>query len=229
MKQRLRAMMILIVLGCIVYELGVEFRHIPAFLYTQWWKTTIWMEAFAFIAIGAFLEKNIHRQKWITRFPLIIPVVLLIMVGVYRLSGIRPLKPDYMFPWSTAKSDEVDIALQAAQTTPENAVFIAPVEFTAFRWYSKRSLYVDYKAMIHQEAFLKEWYKRMKEIYQYGEEEEAAGFDLHNFSFYLLDEPSPLSYEFWKKLGITHIISTNPTIKDLTLVAHNGRYAIYKL
>ena len=134
-----------------------------------------------------------------------------------------------MFPWTTAKSDEVDIALQAAQTTPESAVFIAPVEFTAFRWYSKRSLYVDYKAMIHQEAFLKEWYKRMKEIYQFGEEEEDAGFDLHNFSFYLLDEPSPLSYEFWKKLGITHIISTNPNIKDLTLVAKNGRYAIYQL
>lgn len=229
MKQRLRAMMILIVLGCMVYEFGVEFKHIPAFLYTQWWKTTIWLEAFAFVALGAFFEKNIHRQKWITRFPLVIPLCLLLVVGIYRFSGIRPLKPDYMLPWTTTKSDEVDIALQASKTTPENAVFIAPIEFTAFRWYSKRSLYIDYKAMIHQEAFLKEWYKRLKEIYQYSEKEEEAGFDLHNFSYYLLDEPSPLSYEFWKKLGITHIISTNPKIKDLKLIAKNGRYAIYQL
>jgi hypothetical protein len=150
-------------------------------------------------------------------------------VSTYRLSGIRSSSPDYQFPWSTKKSDEVDISEQAAKLTPENSVFIVPIEFTAFRWYSKRSLYVDYKAMIHQEAFLNEWYKRIQAIYQFGEEEQLGGFDLHNFSFYLLDDPSPMSFEFWRKLGITHIISTNPKIKDLTLVGQNGKYAIYKL
>jgi hypothetical protein len=229
MKQRLRAMIILIIVGCIIYEIGVEYYHLPIFLYTQWWKTTIWMEAFAFVAIGAWLEKNITHPKVVTRFPYIVPVILLAMVSIYRLSGIRSTKPDYMFPWTTTKSDEVEISEQAATHTPENAVFITPIEFTAFRWYSKRSLYVDYKAMVHQEAFLKEWYKRIQNIYQFGEEEQKGGFDLHNFSFYLLDDPSPMSFEYWKKLGITHIVSTNLAIKDLTLVAKNGKYAIYKL
>ena len=229
MKQRLRAMMILIIAGCIVYEIGVEYFYHPIFLYTQWWKTTIWMEAFAFVAIGAVIEKNFQNVKLINRFPFIIPVALLILVSVYRLSGIRSSSPDYQFPWSSKKSDEVDISEQASKLTPENSVFIVPIEFTAFRWYSKRSLYIDYKAMIHQEAFLKEWYKRIQNIYQFGEEEAKGGFDLHNFSFYLLDDPSPMSFEYWRKLGITHIVSTNPNIKDLTLVGHNRKYAIYKL
>jgi len=134
-----------------------------------------------------------------------------------------------MLPWTQVKSEEVEIAQMAADSTSENAVFIVPVEFTAFRWYSKRSLYVDYKAMVHQEIFLKEWYKRMQDIYQFGAEESKAGFDLHNFSFYLLDDPSPLSFEYWKKLGITHIISTNPKVKDLKLVGKKGKYVIYEL
>jgi len=229
MKQRLRAMMILIVVGCLVYEIGVEYYHVPIFLYTQWWKTTIWMEAFAFVAIGSWLFKNITNQNLITRFPFIVPIALLLLVSMYRFSGIRKYHPDYMLPWVTTKSDEVDISEQASKLTPENAVFITPIEFTAFRWYSQRSLYVDYKAMVHQEAFLKEWYKRIQNIYQFGEEEEKGGFDLDNFSFYLLDDPSPMSFEYWKKLGITHIVSTNLAIKDLTLVAKNGKYAIYKL
>ncbi|HEX5112221.1 MAG TPA: hypothetical protein VFV79_05205, partial [Saprospiraceae bacterium] len=100
MKQRLRAMMIMIVLGCIVYEVGVEYFHKPVFLYTQWWKTTIWMEAFAFIAFGTFLEKTFVHQKLINRFSWALPVILLLLVGVYRFSGIRSSKPDYMLPWA---------------------------------------------------------------------------------------------------------------------------------
>ncbi len=229
MKQRLKWMMILIVAGCVVYEVGVEYFHNAYFLYTQWWKTTIWMEAFAFLALGTQLEKNFSGKNLVTRFPFAIPILMLLLVGAYRFSGIRKSCPDYMLPWSKSISDEVDISEQALKTTPENAVFIVPVEFSAFRWYSKRSLYVDYKAMIHQEAFLKEWYKRIQNIYQFNEEEENAGFDLHNFSFYLLDEPSTMSFEYWRKIGITHIVSTNQHILDLDLVAHNDKFAIYKL
>jgi hypothetical protein len=228
-KERLRWFIVLILLGCVLYEFGTEYAHIPFVLYTQWWKTTIWLEAFAFIGMVMYFEKYFTGDNFLKRFPHLLPLILLVLVSVYRFSGIRKSKPDYMFPWSTSHSREVDISIQASQLTPENAVFIVPIEFTAFRWYSRRSEYVDYKSMIHQQAFLKEWYARIQSIYQFGEEEKEGGFDIHNFSFYLLHDPSPMSVEYWKKIGITHIISTNLDVKELSLVAQNGQYAIYKL
>ncbi|HJW31340.1 MAG TPA: DUF6798 domain-containing protein [Saprospiraceae bacterium] len=212
-----------------MYEIGVEKFHLMSMLYTQWWKTTIWMEAFAFVAIGYHLERLFSAKSFVVRYPVLALLGLLAFASVVKLSGIRPSKPPYMFPWSGQHSEEVDISIQANASTPENALFIVPVEFTAFRWYSKRSTYIDYKAMLHQETFLKDWYDRMQSIYQYGIKEKEGGFDLHHFSQYLLEDPSPLSIEYWKKLGITHIISTNLDLKTLTQVAHNGQFAIYKL
>lgn len=228
-KQRLLWFIILILFGCLVYELGVEYFQFTSILYTQWWKTTIWMESFAFIAISYHLEKSATRLKFLYRYPFLILFGLLLMVSAFRLSDIRPVKPDYMFPWTKKNSAEVDISIKAGEVTAPDALFIVPIEFTAFRWYSKRSTYVDWKAMLHQETFLKDWYARINSIYQYGIPEKEGGFDIHNFSRYLLEDPSSMSIEFWKKLGITHIISTNTGIKGMSPIASNGQFAIYKL
>ena len=228
-KQRMRWFMVTIVFGCIVYTIGVEHYRQPAFLYTQWWKTTIWLEAFAFIAFTIYLEKGYSLPKIFSKFQLAVPILILGVVCVYRLSGYMGEKPTYMFPWSTFKSDEVEISEQAGQLTPENAVYIIPVEFTAFRWYSKRSTYVDYKAMLHQQDFLEDWYKRIQNIYAYSLKEKQGGFDIHIFSKSLLEEPTSISIDFWRSLGITHIISTAPEIKALKQVGKNNTYFIYSL
>lgn len=228
-KKRLKWFMIAIVLGCILYTVGVESYRLPYALYTQWWKTTIWLEAFVFIAIAVSLEKSYPNPRFFTKYIMAVPVTLFLLIGVYRLSGWFGSSPEYMMPWATAKNDEVDISEQAASLTPEDAVFIVPIDFTAFRWYSKRSLYVDYKALFHQEEFLKEWSTRIENIYAYGLKEKQGGFDIHVFSKTLLEEPSLISTDYWKKLGITHILSTSPDIKTLKLVYSNKTYSIYSL
>jgi hypothetical protein len=221
--------MITIVLGCIVYTIGVESYRLPVALYTQWWKTTIWLEAFFFIALAVSLEKYSPSPKIFTRYTMLVPVAILILVCIYRLSGWFGEKPEYMLPWSTVKNDAVDISEKAAALTPEDAVFIVPIDFSAFRWYSKRSLYVDYKALFHQEDFLREWSRRIENIYAYGLKEKQGGFDIHVFSKTLLEEPSLISTDYWKKLGITHILSTSPNIKTLKLLYSNNTYSIYSL
>jgi hypothetical protein len=205
----------------------VEWRHFPVILYTQWWKTTLWLEVFAFIALGAYFDKELRRNKWYIRGQIVLPILFMAAVGFYRLSGKFPHAIQYMFPWNTEKSDEVDIAEQARELTSHDALFIIPIEMTAFRWYSKRNLYVDYKAMLHQESFLYDWYKRLQEVYQFGIREKEGGFEIHNFSFYLLDEPSPLSIEQWKRMGITHIISTRAGLKGFDLLGSNDTYFLY--
>jgi len=155
--------------------------------------------------------------------------LILLVVCAYRLNGHIGTKPEYTLPWTTTISDEVDISEQAGKLTPDSAVFIIPVDFTAFRWYSKRSTYVDYKAMFHQEEFLTEWYQRIQNIYAYSLKEKEAGFDIHIFSASLLEEPSSISIDYWRSIGITHIISTASEIKTLKIVGQNGTYFIYSL
>ena len=228
-KEKLRWFFLTAILGCILYEIGVELYQWPIALYTQWWKTTIWIETFAFIALGVYLERLVGSRRILNKYPILIPILFVIAVWVYRLSGLFSYTPEYMFPWAKTLSPEVDISLKAREVTGEDALFILPIQLTAFRWYSKRSNYVDYKAMLHQERFLKEWYARIGNIYQYGIEEQKAGFDIRNFSRYLFEEPSHMSLGYWKKLGITHFISTAPALLDVDLVAHNGKYYIYRL
>lgn len=228
-KMRLKWFILTILLGCIVYTIGIEsFRH-PLALYTQWWKSTIWLEAFAFIAVFVTLEKGSPKPKIFTKFTMVVPIIILLSVCVYRFSGWFGDKPEYMLPWSTIQSDEVDVSLKADTLTPANAVFIVPVGFSAFRWYSKRSLYVDYKALFHQDKFLREWYLRIENIYAYGLKEKQAGFDINVFSTSLLEEPSMISTDYWRKLGITHILSTSPDIKTLNKLYSNKTYSIYSL
>ncbi len=228
-KERLRWMILLILAGCVLYTVGVEKYRLPEALYTQWWKTTIWLEAFAFIAIVVSFDKWNGVPKWMTRYTFAVPILLLVLISFYRLTGWFGSKPEYVMPWSHHVSDAIDISQQAEKVTAQDAVFIVPIDFTAFRWYSKRSLYVDYKAMLHQEKFLHEWYKRIENIYAYGLKEKKGGFDIHVFSTALLEEPSLISRDYWKSLGIGYIISTAHDIKSLELVARNDTYAIYKL
>ena len=72
---------------------------------------------------------------------------------LYRFSGIKKHQIPYMIPLTNWSSPEVEISVMANQHTPDTSLFIIPPELTAFRWYSKRSNYIDYKAMLHNEAF----------------------------------------------------------------------------
>jgi hypothetical protein len=228
-KERLKWLVGLVMIGGVIYWIGVEKYRVPIILYTQWFKTTIWLEALACIMIAIGLEKLTFWPKAIFKYSALVSVVFLVLIGVYRLSGWFGGKPDYIFPWNATTNDAIDVSLKAAERTPEDAVFIVPVDFTAFRWYAKRSLYVDYKAMLHQEAFLKDWYDRIGRIYAYGLKEKQGGFDIRVFSKELFDHPTLISIDFWKSQGITHIISSSREITSMQKIYENKSYTIYKL
>lgn len=228
-KGKMKWVFITIVVGCVGYEIGVEILRWPIILYTQWWKTTIWMEAFAFVAIFARIEKIKFLNNLSRRMSLSIPLLLLAFVCVYRLFGLFGTKPDYMFPWTTIKSTEVDISEMANTLTPVDAVFIVPPDLTAFRWYSKRSLYVDYKAMIHNETFLKDWYERIGSIYDYDLESKKSGVKFSWQAGEILSSPSAEMIAKWKNSGITHLISPVSYIDGLEQVGFNHSFSIFKI
>jgi hypothetical protein len=45
----------------------------------------------------------------------------------------------------------------------------------------------------------------------------------------LLEEPTLISTDYWRSLGITHIVSTSAEIKSLKQVYTNPTYSIYSL
>ncbi|MEP6795225.1 MAG: DUF6798 domain-containing protein [Saprospiraceae bacterium] len=226
---KLKWIFITIVIGCVGYEVGVELWRWPIILYTQWWKTTIWMEAFAFVAVFALIEKIDFLHHLSRRMNLLIPLLLLTFVCIYRLSGLFGAKPDYMFPWTTLKTEDVEISEMAKQLTPENSVFIVPPDLTAFRWYSKRSLYVDYKAMIHNETFLKDWYERIGSVYDYDLESKKSGVDFSLQAAEILSSPSSEMIAKWKNSGITHLISSAASIHGLELIWQNHGFSLFKI
>ncbi|MEP6647069.1 MAG: DUF6798 domain-containing protein [Saprospiraceae bacterium] len=226
---KLRYAFLAIVACCGIYEIGVEIFRLPLVLYTQWWKTTIWVEAFAFVAIISYLEKVDFINVFSKKLSLILPALLLAFVCFYRLSGSFGAKPDYMFPWSSSISDEVAISKMAFAKTPESAVFIVPPDLTAFRWYSKRSSYVDYKAMIHTEAFLKEWYERIGNVYDYNLASKKIGVNFSEQAERLLSSLSSERIEQWKSMGITHIISPVANLPNLLLIGKNDSFGLYQI
>lgn len=227
-KEKLRWFFIIGFAGCIVYEIGVEIINSPSILYTQWWKTTIWTEAFAFIAIIRLIEKKIPYLERDHSLSFLIPVSLLLLIAVYRLSGIFGEKPLYLLPGVKKITDEIDISIKAEKLTPAGSLFIIPTEISAFRWYSKRDNHIDYKAMIHNEAFLTDWYDRMKSIYKYDLTNKEAGLRIHDVSKQVLNNPATESLSEWEQEGIDYIITTSE-IPRAELVSNNRSYFLYKI
>src|SRR5690606_31723375 len=126
------------------------------------------------IAIARMAERLTYYYKFFRHAGLLVPVLFVALAGLYRHNQPAERRPAYMLPWISTEDAEVRISRRAAELTPVDAVFVVPYSFTAFRWYAQRSLYVDYKAMLHQQPFLGEWYARIQAIYQYGKTEQEA-------------------------------------------------------
>lgn len=228
-KGKLKWFALLIIAGCGLYEIGVEFFRSPLFLYTQWWKTTIWIEALGIVALVGFLETGFYLKEKFRAYPLLIPIVILFLISIYRLTGISGPIPVYMSPFPVQQNDHVEIALEAKRITNDGAVFIVPPELSAFRWYSKRNTFVDHKALFHQEDFLMEWYNRIQLVFHYDLSQKRSGISFEKRAGELLSHPDNKVVSEWKALGITHIISPNPDLQGFTLLGSNPSYSIYKL
>ncbi len=228
-KGKLRWMFGTILFGILVYEIGVEYIRSPLILYTQWWKTSIWIEAFAFIAVFSFFEEKLKLENKFARFSFVFPLLLLAALAIYRLSGIFSVMPEYSAPLSYKSGDGVDISQKAKVLTPDTALFVIPHELTAFRWYSHRSNYVDWKAMLHNETFLFDWYSRIGRVYGYDIPLQVAGNTMSEVANLQNEPPGSETIALWRSLGITHFISKMKPVDGFQPLGSNLTYRIYAI
>ncbi len=230
---------VLALLGLLIYTIGVEVFEISVIVSSQWFKTTIWLKSFSVIAFVAFLENKIsffRRESfskvgvWGVRFLGVFSFVMLLNpISIFKNKAydFTFLPKKYQTGWS-ADSD-IEISKIAKATTPKDALFIIPASNTHFKFYSERSTYIDYKAVIHRKSVIPIWLERIKAIYGIDVETRRSGQD-----------NVMKGNEFFRNLSITDLTKLSEkgigyllTFKDVVLpfdkIGENADYVIYKL
>lgn len=223
---------LIIAFGLVIYSIGIFIFQSTLVLSTQWFKTTIWLEFFALIAVTSFIENklNVLKKEYFNK---VILSTLLILSSIFWIAIIYGVpyfqnKP-YQFKYGMNLTQEEEIGLLAKQNTPKEAVFIYPLEFTGFKFYSERSIYIDFKSVVHRKDVLGNWYDRIKFIYGIDIDTRRAREDLfikarQNYS--IIDK---LKIVDLKNKGIDYIVQYNNVKMELPLIAKNDEYSIYKI
>ena len=161
----------IIMLYCLLYYIGLEGMHQYWLGKTQWFKSTMWINAFCsmFIAIGLseMIFKNSNEDKIIKYGRVLssigIPVLLFIILNSSMIP-IAKLQGRYMI--GNYKKSDLTLMHEwiATNIDKDKTILTYPSDFS-FACEAKRSMPIGYKAIIHEPYFMIPWYERYKDIY----------------------------------------------------------------
>ena len=223
---------IVIIAGLMLYLAGVEIFRIKMILNSQWFKTTIWLELFSLIAVFSYLERKILKEyvKRIELPGLITIVFLSLVTGGMMLAGMEYFKQKHHeFFYGMNLTYEEKAGLDIKDKIPESAIIIYPVEFTGFKIYSEKNVYVDFKSTVHRESALVEWYKRIGEVYGIGIEDRKPGKDLFELARENYKHISISKLNGLYKKGVRYMVQYPDVQIDLPLIYDNSYFKVYKL
>jgi hypothetical protein len=218
--------------GILVYMIGIYILKQPVFLSTQWFATTIWLEMFSVIGIMAYFENKIlFLLKKAGEKQIIIGLSTLAMIGIILIMPqFRLFKnKSYHFFCFENKSPSQNIALQAKMWTDKNAIFVIPFENTDFKYWSERSVFVDYKSIAHQKAALSEWYERIQKIYGVGFDDYRKKLNINDLANQNWLAKSEKDFLNLKKEGVTHVLTFKKHRLNLPILLENEDWIIYKM
>ena len=230
---------VLSLLGTIVYTLGVEVFQNPSIMAAQWFKTTIWLKAFSFIAVFAMLEKFLPTNL-ISFFDKKIKFGLLILSIFSIYTILNPFSRFNAFPYDlpffqnlptemVEKNAEINIAELAKEKTSKDALFIIPIGNTHFKYYAERSTYIDYKAVIHRKSVIPIWYQRVQEVYGINIQTRQSGKNIDAVANDFYKKRTIQDLEVFAKKGINYWMTFKEVDLPLEKIAENEKYVIYKL
>ena len=157
-------------LGLVIYSVGLEVFDIYVLGKTQWFKMTVWMQAFSAIMVAGALGELVST---ISVAPILRKVTLSVSVtlGVLLLLGItnstylpKKYKHKYMVG-NRSLTDLERMHLWISEQTPKDVVILAPPNNNGFSCQAKRSMPSHWQAIMHQSFFIITWYEDFAEIY----------------------------------------------------------------
>ncbi|HRQ30408.1 MAG TPA: hypothetical protein PLU49_10075, partial [Saprospiraceae bacterium] len=224
---------VVILAGMIFYTFFTEVYPMSSVLSSQWFKTSIWLQLTGIIALLAWLEEVFQRLKisllqnlsleWSLPFGAVL-VVALALSGNSFFSGKK-----YEFFFTEFYSDEAEIGLLAKKTTPIDAVFVVPLSFTEFKYFSERSLYIDYKSVVHRKDVLGAWYKRIREIYGIDLESRKTLNDLLAEANKNYAKLNSVEVKNLLQNGVRYYVGFSNQKLPYKIVAQNASYRIFDL
>lgn len=236
-KPLLRLIIGVLLTGCVVYAFGVLVLKSTTVASTQWFSTTIWLKTFAMMALVGLIEPFVEDKKWAQK--LFNNDIILTSIIVVSLLSIVFMTPQYrlfknknydFFTADLVNAHDINIALQAKALTPKEALFLIPADFSAFRYWSERSSFIDYKATNHRQAAFAEWYDRIQKVYHITLEDRHRHADLPylaGLNFQQLKENDFL--QFAQNQGITHILTFKNHVLNFPKIGENEGYIIYQI
>lgn len=222
-----------VLMGCIVYSFFVEVLHNQTVASTQWFKSTIWVEMLAVIALFAILEKTVKQiieaklLKWQKLFNvgIVIFVIIVISLFPYKL----PWKVKYDFEPYISADPAVEISRIAKSKTSVNACFVTPIDFTELKFHGQRSTYVDYKLPVHSKSGIVEWMQRVTRVYKIDYRGKLRGFDVTRQANENYNDLTEQSFIALKKFGVTHVLTKISQKLPFEIVGNNSEYVIYRI
>ncbi|MEZ5015209.1 MAG: DUF6798 domain-containing protein [Chitinophagales bacterium] len=225
----------LIIIGCALYSFGVLFLHSPGIAEAQWFKTTSFLEYFAIIGVLMLIRTRFNEEKNPRVYAFILPATIIVSLAwvLVLFPGISYMRNSTAreYPFYKKVTPEMDIAMQAAQYVPQDALCIQPCSMDAFKHYSRRSSFVDYKALTHSGNFLVEWSRRFNLLYGVDpEHSKVVSFDAvqladEHYKKLTVDQILQLH----KKEGVTHVVMFRENVLPFKVLAANDKYILYAI
>ena len=216
------------VIVALCYSVSILFFKSTVLINTQWFKATIWIEFFGVIAALSILKNMMNLD---VRSNTAKGVITVFLVAVIMRSWIIGIPPTYDLPFQNHNSHEIQLAEWVKDYTAIDDVFHIPLSFTYFKSTSERSSFIDFKAMIHDENYMKEVYGKVQRFYGLNLDSRRNG-DMGNSI-----STAPLSDETTLKLliekGVDYIILPNsqqpPGLRSTATFGKENGWSIFEL
>lgn len=144
---------------CCIYSFVLILNPVSTVGKFQLYKLIVWINLFLSLPLTAFVFENKLRIK-------LCIVVLSLCISIKIFSNILSNNLDNNYRiYSLNKSSGKSIHEWINKNTPVESKFLVPPNDESFSCEAKRSMPVNYKAVIHEPKFLLDWKKRMEEYY----------------------------------------------------------------
>ncbi|MFI5222550.1 MAG: DUF6798 domain-containing protein, partial [Bacteroidia bacterium] len=159
---------ITIIFGALVYTLLLEGFEMNSIGKIQWFKTTVWLNAFCCIILCKWLSEYFSKQAAMFSFNpfylLLLSILIVLTVSNSRYLPGEKLSHRYQFG-NYPKTDLQIVHEWIRNNTSKDAMFLVSPMNDAFACEAQRPQPVNFKAVIHEPFYFALWYKRMQDYY----------------------------------------------------------------
>jgi hypothetical protein len=224
-----------VLIGVIVYVVGVEGYQMVNVASLQWFKTTIWLEFFSVVAVAAYIDARFSAwySRWfndVFRYIFSVGSIVLMWVMLFEPSVLAGRGVPYDFPNRVPTDAEADIAMLAKEHTPKDALFVQPFDFTELKVYGERSSFVEWKILVHRKKNMLEWWRRIERVYGIPLGDGKIGNNIkYAANAFYFEQREAFFEQLAREEGVTHLLTLRSHQLDFRVVASNGVYVVYAL